>query len=200
MTLKAPWSSTSCCIIESTSNKTKDYYILRGLNSEPYFVKLSAHVVKRLKERNSFSLTDMDYVPCIVFDKHETAIAVNFADFEYLRVINSLDDASKNNELSRMIFTMYGSFFGYMTSKGNYIFKTYINPQMSLSEIKKGKDGTIIQSGDKEGLCSLLGVTLHQYYNKYMYTKEELKLLYNNFPEGFEIDISKAKIINLLKP
>lgn len=200
MTQKAPWSSTSCCVVESPSNKTKDYYILRGLNDKPYFVKLSAHVVKRLKERNSFNLTDMDYVPCIVFDKHETAISVHFADFEYLKVLNSIDNTNKDDEISRMIFTKYGSYFGYMTGKGNYIFKTYINPKMSLSEVKKEKDVTTIQSGDKEGLCSLLGVTLHQYYNKYMYTKEDLKLLYNQFPEGSDIDISKAKIFKLLKP
>ena len=49
---KIPWLFRACSIIES-DKKTKDYYIVRGVNSKPYYIKITSHALKRFKDRNN---------------------------------------------------------------------------------------------------------------------------------------------------
>lgn len=193
---KAPWYATAICVTESDKG-TKDYYLLRGLKSKPYFIKFTAHVVKRLYERNKFELEDLDFLPCIALKLHETVIAVNFVDYKYIKLINAIDEVVKNGELSKMFFTHLGTYFGFISSEGNCYLKTYISPEMTVSglNISDNKINT-----DKEGMYSIVGITLHQYYNKFLYSKDELKLLYNCYPKGQEIEIDESPNIRTLKP
>lgn len=194
---KAPWYGSACCITESKKG-TKDYYVLRGLNDNPYFVQMSTHVAKRMLQRNIFGIDDIDCMPCLTFQKHETAVCVNNADFDYLKILSKIDNIENDHTIQKMIFTLFGAYFGYVSKEGNVYLKTYINPQMSVSGIKKESDGSDVL--DKEAMLSYFGSTLHIYYNKQLYDEESLKFLYKSFPEGEEIDISKAKNFLLLKP
>ena len=51
----ASWNLSACCEAEGEKGR-KDYYLLRGLSDQPYFIRLTSHAVRRYKERQ---LTDM---------------------------------------------------------------------------------------------------------------------------------------------
>lgn len=193
---KAPWYASATCVTESDKG-TKDYYLLRGLKDKPYFIKLSAHVVKRLYERNIFQIEDLDFLPCFALKMHETVISINFVDFKYIKALNAMDDVDKNGEMSKMFFTHLGAYFGFISPDGNCYLKTYISPQMSVSGVKKTGGNPQV---DKESMYTMVGVTLHQYFNKFLYSESDLELLYNYFPKGKAIDFSKANTITILKP
>lgn len=193
---KAPWYASAICMSES-EKRTKDYYLLRGLKDKPYFIKFSAHVIKRLYERNEFIIEDLDFLPCFALQVHETVISINFADYKFIKLLNAIDDVDKNEDMSKMFFTYLGTYFGYISQNGNCYLKTYISPKMSVSGVKIVGDTTKV---DKEGMYSIMGVVLHQYFNKFLYSEEDLQLLYNYFPKGQEVDLSDAHTTTVLKP
>ena len=47
---QATWNLSACCEAEGGRGR-KDYYLLRGLSDQPYFIKLTSHAVRRYKER-----------------------------------------------------------------------------------------------------------------------------------------------------
>ena len=84
-TKKIPWLFRACCIVEG-EKKTKDYYLVRGVNSEnPYYVKITSHALKRHKERNNFDKyhLDLSTYACWVFEHRETAVCMRFIDIKF---------------------------------------------------------------------------------------------------------------------
>lgn len=193
---QALWTSSCCCIVEG-KNRTKDYYILRGLKDSPYFVKISSHAIKRAGERNNFGTDDPDILSCMIFTPHETAIAINYIDEQqYLKLLNDMTDFDKAENLSRMFIIKNGFFFGFMTKEHNFLWKTYISPNMAMSGNRKVGDE---YDADKEGLAACAGMALHTAFNRFMYDKERLKESDELFGKG-EPDVSRANNITVLRP
>ena len=46
----ASWNLSACCEAEGEKGR-KDYYLLRGLSDQPYYIKLTSHAVRRYKEQ-----------------------------------------------------------------------------------------------------------------------------------------------------
>lgn len=196
----ALWSSSSCCIVENVEKHSKDYYILRGLSDKPYFVKLSSHVVKRMRQRNGYDAIDIDYAPCQLFRPHETAIVLNYLEKEQIKNLELLDKIDDFNQFSKVVITYYGMYYALKLEHGNYFFKTYISPEMTLSRTGQSPiDGEL--HFDRQGFFSYAGFLIHQYFNKFMYSEEELEnWLYKHFGrEEKDYEISDKKL-TLLKP
>ena len=76
-TKKIPWLLRACCRVEG-EKKTKDYYLIRGLSTDnPYYVKITSHTLKRIKERNKFSMADVlptEVFALLAFEHREVGI------------------------------------------------------------------------------------------------------------------------------
>ncbi len=201
---KNPWRFCACCIVEGAV-KTKDYYLVRGLNTEePYFVKITTHAIKRFKERNALEeRTGMTFTPefivCHTFEHRETAICQRFIDFKYDILLNQMENADEIEDMSHIILTNRGIFYGLRTSKGNYTFKTYISTKMAYDEVnnvlhKKNS------KWEKEGRLIYFMTYSHQYYNRWLYDEDVLEsFLYKEFGRDVEFERGDNCSIYLLK-
>ncbi len=201
---KTSWYFRACCIVEG-DNKTKDFYIVRGLNTpKPYFVKVTSHVVKRWKERNKLEertgLTfSPEFIASRVFEHRETAVCHRYMDVKLSLLIPKMNDADDLSDVSLIFLTNRGFYFGYRSPLGNYVFKTYITIQMGykvLSDVYNKKntkwktDGQIIHYIQY----------LHQYYNKWLYDEDILeRFLYKELGKD-EYELSDNNVMFLLKP
>ena len=199
---KTPWWFRACCIVEG-KNKTKDYYLVRGLNTEqPYFVKLTAHAVKRIRERADFNISGYQtpaLLACLTFAYRETALCTRYVDLKFLPLLNNMDDTDENKDRSYIVLTGKGTFYAVRTPEGNYIFKTYITRMMGFKEIinfSKGKNSKWSREG--ELLSSML--IFHLYYNKHLYSKKMLDtMLYAVIPKDSVLERAEDSPILLLR-
>ena len=174
---RIPWIFRACCVVEG-EKKTKDYYIVRGINKEkPYFVKVTTHALLRYKERNNLDRIDgitLADLACLTFEHRETAICVRYVDTKFNVLLMKFDDIDDLKDMSYLIVTNRGEYYGQRTSEGNYVFKTYISTSMGLAEwlnYRMGKNS----KWNKEGELMNHLLILHQYYNKSLYDEEVLE-------------------------
>ena len=199
---KNPWWFRACCIVEG-EKKLKDYYLVRGLNTnQPYFVRLTAHAVKRVRERAGFNISGYQtpaLLACLTFAYRETALCTRYVDLKFLPLLKNLDDADENKDRSYIVLTGKGTYYAVKTPEGNYIFKTYISRMMGFKEIlnfSKGKYSKWSREG--ELLSSML--IFHQYYNKHLYSKKMLDtMLYTVIPEDHELERAEDSPLLLLR-
>lgn len=199
---KIPWVFRACCIVEG-EKKTRDYYIVRGINTEkPYFVKISTHALLRYKERNKMESMDsitLAELACLTFEHRETAICVRYVDTKINMLLMKFDDLDDLDNMSYLILTNRGNYYGQRTSEGNYIFKTYISTSMGLLEwlnYKKGKN----TKWNKEGELLNHLLILHQYYNKYLYDKDVLEMyLYSVLKKDVDYKLNNDSPFILLR-
>lgn len=196
-----PWLFRACCIIES-DKKTKDYYIVRGVNSDkPYYVKVTSHALKRVRERNNFKRLNIgiETLACWTFEHRETAICMKYLDAKFHQVLMNMEDADDIDDVSYVVLTNRGIYYATKTPCGNYIFKTYISSLMGLTELlnfRKNKKTKWSQEGE---LLEYM-VIAHQYYNKEQYDEDILdEFLYSVFDRDQEIELTKNSPIILLK-
>ena len=180
-TKNVPWLFRACCIVES-EKRTKDYYLVRGINTDsPYFVKLTTHALKRVKERNNFEHYDDLNLPlfaCWAFEHREVDIGVRYMDIKYLEMLVKMDDAEDIDDNSYLILVNRGVYYAKKTPHGNYFFKTYISTLMGLTEMNNTMSKKA-SKWNKEG--ELLTYLLIQYYNKWLYDKDALNNLLYKF-------------------
>ena len=199
---KTPWWFRACCIVEG-ENKTKDYYLVRGLNTEqPYFVKFTAHTVKRIRERADYNISGYQtpaLMACLAFAYRETALCSRYVDLEFLPLLNNLDVADENKDKSYIVLTGKGTYYASRTPEGNYVFKTYITPMMGFEEIIKFAKGKYSKwSREGELLSSML--IFHLYYNKHLYSKKMLDtMLYAVIPKDSVLERAEDSPILLLR-
>ena len=180
---RASWSCSACCVVQG-ERRSKDYYVVRGLGDAPYYIKMSSHVVKRIQERgNLFSVPDAGFLPCRIFLPHETGIAINYLNAKYIGNFHLLDGVKFESTHAKMVLTKNGVFYAFRTDNGNFHFKTFGSPEMTLSN--KGKVVDYCLGLDKEAFFTLSCFALHQYWNKHLYTKAALEMfLYKFLPQA----------------
>ena len=201
-TQKIPWLFRACCIVEG-DKKTKDYYIVRGLNTDkPYYVKVTSHALKRKKERNKYPYPEslnLAQLACWTFEHRETAICLRYIDLKYQQLLMRFSDSDEFEDMSYIVVTNRGTYYAYKSPKGNFVFKTYISSPMALLEwlnYRKGKN----TKWSKEGELLNIMITLHQYYNKTLYDKDVLENdLYSVFDKEQELELSANSPVILLR-
>jgi hypothetical protein len=203
-TKKNPWIFSACCIAEGAM-KTRDYYLVRGLNTEePYYVKITTHAIKRYKERNSLEeRTGMylspEFIACHTFEHRETAICQRFIELKFDILLNKMENTDEIEDMSHIILTNRGIFYGLRTSKGNYTFKTYVSTKMAFEEVNNviHKRNT---KWEKEGRLIYYMLYAHQYYNKWLYDDDVLEsFLYKEFGRDVEFKREDNSSIYLLR-
>jgi hypothetical protein len=114
-------------------------------------------------------------------------------------LLTKFDDLDDLKDMSYLIITNRGEYYGQRTSEGNYVFKTYISTSMGLVEwlnYRKGKN----TKWNKEGELMEHLLLLHQYYNKFLYDKDLLeKHLYSYFDKDVEYEMRKNSPFILLR-
>lgn len=123
------------CIVESIY-KTQDYYLWRGLTcGKGYFVRITSHTIRRLKERiPGFRSLDSNDICSRLFGYRECAIGLNLVELNHLKLTESLSNKNKNCYL---VITLLGIFFTYKTSGNNIIFKTFISTEMIRDGVER---------------------------------------------------------------
>jgi len=200
-TKKIPWLFRACCKVEG-EKKTKDYYLVRGLNTDrPYFIKVTSHALKRVKERNKFSHPELltpELLACWTFEHRETAICMRYIDLKYSKMLVEVDNPDELDDMSYIVLTNRGAYFAKKTKGGNYIFKTYISAMMGLIETINFQNN-ISTKWAKEGELLTCMILLHQYYNKSLWEKEQLeKMLYQAMEKEQEIVLTGKELFSLL--
>ena len=113
-------------------------------------------------------------------------------------LLTKFDDLDDLKDMSYLIITNRGEYYGQRTSEGNYVFKTYISTSMGLVEwlnYRKGKN----TKWNKEGELMNHLLLLHQYFNKSLYNKDLLENhLYSYFDKDVEYEMSKDSPFILL--
>ncbi len=204
-TKKNPWSFQTCCIVEGI-NKKKEYYLVRGVNTDkPYFIKITSHVIKRYKERNKLSdnickICPPEYIVCYIFNRSENIVCCRYMDLNLSVLIPQMEDANDFTNVSLMFYTRNGIYFGFRSASGNYLFKTFITRTM-------GYNAFLDYDDNKESKWSIEGqifrhaIFIHQYYNKFLYDKEDLEdLLYRRYGKNGVIELNDTKVMFLLNP
>ncbi len=167
---KVAWQMQACCIVESGKTR-KYYYILRGLsNNKPYYIRLSSHTLKRYRERfyNLVQGTPLEELACYVFYHREKAVCKRYMDVRKDRLFVDADDAFSIEGMKYLVFTLKGCYIAKRTKGGNFIFLTYLSPQMcSHLEMEKNKNRK--EKWNIEASLSDQMFMLHLYYNKAIY-------------------------------
>lgn len=197
---KIPWRFCACCIVEG-KKKTKDYYVVRGINTEkPYYIQYTTHALKRFRERNKADCDiELEHFATNVFVHRETAVAAPFVDIKYSMLLSRMDDAAELSDLSYFVLCNMGIFYASKTPMGNFIFKTYVSVQMGLTELKNAVQNK--HSKWYKEACLLFHVTyLHQYFNKWLYDEDVLEaILYSKFSKDETLELLPNSGVYLLK-
>lgn len=200
-TKKVPWLFRACCIVES-DKKTKDYYLIRGVNTEnPYFIKVTSHALKRAKERNKldkFHISQETYA-CWTFEHREIGVCMRYVDIKFNMLLQNMNDTDEISDMSYIVLVNRGVYYATKSKQGNYVFKTYISSVMGVSEVLK----YLIKKSSKwskEGELLHNMVIVHQYFNKFLYDKEVLNdMLYSVIDRNQEIVLNENSPIILLR-
>lgn len=191
----------TCCIVESDKN-TKDFFIVRGLNTEkPYFVKVTSHAVKRAKERNKLDKfkVGLGTFACYTFEHKEIGICIRYADIKFNQLLQEMDDSDELHDMSYMVIVRKGVYYAKKTPNGNYIFKTYLSVSMGMDEIMKllKKKSS---KWENEGKLLSFAFVMHQYYNRELYSKEALEsMLYRTIGKDKNIELRDKGSVTLLR-
>ena len=201
-TKKIPWLFRACCIVEG-DKKTKDYYLVRGLNTDsPYFVKVSSHALKRVRERNPFSKPEslpLDLLACWVFEHRETGICLRYMELKYLEILRKMNDLENIDDNSYIVLVNRGVYYATKTPKGNFVFKTYISTMMGITEVLKSIQNKMSKWSTEGELLSNM-ILVHQYYNKWLYDKEVLDgMLYTIIDKEADLELAENSPLILLK-
>ena len=109
------------------------------------------------------------------------------------------DDYEELKDMSYLIITNRGEYYGQRTSEGNYVFKTYISTSMGLLEWLKYRRGKN-SKWNKEGELMDHLLILHQYFNKSLYDKDVLEMdLYSIINKDQEYQLKKDSPFILLR-
>lgn len=156
------WYQQCVCCVES-DYYTKDYYIVRGFsNKQPYFIKISSHTLRRVKERffqerlKFAKSVESEYLPTIVLCKGEIIPWMKVTD---PRLLKNVLQAEDKHTITTLFYTRYGCYLGYETEKGNVEFRTFLNND---SELKNAEENIAVY------MCKLA----HIFFNRKLYTKE----------------------------
>ena len=199
-TNKVPWIFFACCIVEG-EKKSKDYYVVRGLNTDkPYFIKFTTHTLKRMRERlmldDDFSLESL---ATHAFVHRETAIASAFMDIKMQMLMGKMEDEKDMHDLSYIVLCNSGVFYAQKTPMNNFIFKTFVSHKMTVEEMKKIMDNKQSKYR-KEAIHMYYVGHLHQYYNKWLYDKDILDgMLYQHIGEDEEYELKDTNMVIALK-
>lgn len=200
-TNSVPWLFKACCIVEG-DKKTKDYYIVRGVNSnKPYFVKITSHTIKRVRERNKLTKFNIDpeTLACMTFEHRETAICMKYIDVVFHKLLQGLDEVEEIDDMSYIVLAHRGIYFAKKTKGGNFIFKTCISPKMGVNEALNFQNSACSKWA-KEGELLNTMIYVHMYYNKFLYDKDVLdNILYSVIDRNEEWTLNKNSSIILLK-
>lgn len=205
---KASWYSMKYCVVESEYGN-KDYYFLRGLSdNQPYFVKLSSHVVKRFLERGlkkgwdselDFQYTKEAFISSI-FRLHEIGLSIKNIPYEFLQLYRAAD-TEEDFEHSRVTYFNAGIFYGTKSQIGNYSFKTFVG----VHEISEKYFDNKISNEFPDQAAKVLGLQrIHYHFNKHLWTEEEIGPIKKMLNAEDEIDedylLMGENGITLLKP
>lgn len=197
---KIPWRFCACCIVQG-DKKSKDYFVVRGLNTEkPYYIQYTTHALKRIKERNKYP-EDMplEIIATNIIIHRETIIAVPFVEIKYTKLYSCFDDLNELNDLSYFVLCDRGVFYAVKTPNDNFIFKTYVSTKMAFAELQNASKNKYSKY-HKEGQLLYYVMHLHQYCNKWLYDKEVLEnYLFKEIDKDDEYDLSQAKGLCILK-
>ncbi len=202
-TYKIPWLIRGACCIVEGNYKSKDFYIIRGINTDnPYFIKVTSHALIRFKERNNLKKNNtmqLKIVAPFIFEHRETAICMKYIDLEYEKFLQNVDDIDEIGDLSYIVLTNKGVFFAKKTPMGNYIFKTYISSFMGMMEVLNAKQGKN-SKWERQGELLTGMLVFHQYYNRRFYDKDFLEeYLYKVLEEGYDLESADKNSIILLR-
>ena len=141
------WSISICCLDGSTKwwsiihceaengYGTKSYFFLRGMNTpHQYYVELIPHAIRRIRERyiNTdqeayFADKDIrDVVDQAVFRDHACGIFYKAGKYNKDK-FEAYKDSDGNTP--GIVLLKNSMFYARMTPRGNFIFKTFINPE-----------------------------------------------------------------------
>lgn len=135
------WWSVTYAMVENAYG-TKSYYYLRGMNTpHQYYVELIPHAIRRIRERyinveqerlfadkETYSVCDW-----AVFDRHECGIFFKSGKIRKGKFEPFLDSSGNTHGIALMKNAM---FYGRITPRGNFIFKTFINPNAKEGTLK----------------------------------------------------------------
>lgn len=129
MVKKPYWYHSAVCVVESDQG-TQDYYLVRGFSvDKPYYIKMSTHTIKRIKERlfkeifnATVEMRTAEFIPFLI-KKGEIIPYMRIADTQLLEFVL---DSKDNHTLSTLFYTFLGSYLGYETPGGNFEFKTFL--------------------------------------------------------------------------
>lgn len=170
------------CIVES-EHGTPDYYMLRGLTfGGEYFLKITSHTIKRIKERlPNFELLNSNQVCSGIFQYRECGSAMKLTDLRFLSIVESSPDSK---DVSLLAVTMLGIFFAYHTPGNNIIFKTFISVDMLHRDIEREVYGFCL-AGHILQNTSLFPQDIIQYSLEKF---GEFRAKYNHCPRGMSLD------------
>lgn len=186
VTQNPKWFHRAACIVES-EHGNRDLYILRGLSiKKPYFVKVSWHALKRLKERlmerclGDDSPHSMEWMGISIFQRGEIVPWMKITDPRFLKITLESDD---RHLMTTLFYTYWGCYLGYETRYGNYEFKTFLN---------KGEE----RKKNEESLVQLMCHIAHVMLNKKLYKKEYVEKFSN---EKFPMTQDMVNVMNDFK-
>lgn len=128
------WWSVIHCEAENGYG-TKSYFFLRGMNTpHQYYVEIIPHAIRRIRERyiNTdqeayFADKDIrDIVDVAVFQDHACGIFYKAGKFHNDEFVANKDS---DGNIPGIVLLKNSMFYARMTPRGNFIFKTFINPE-----------------------------------------------------------------------
>jgi hypothetical protein len=181
--------------------KSKDYYVVRGLNTEkPYFIKFTTHALKRFRERNNIlESTPLEFLATHAFAHKETPIASAFMDIKLQLLMGKMEDETEMQDLSYIVLCNIGVFYAYKTPLNNWVFKTYVSTKMAFEELENAIKKKHTKYHD-EGVQLYYIVHVHQYFNKFLYDRETLdNMLYKEVGKNYEFELKETNMVIALK-
>lgn len=128
------WYSVCYAEVENKYGK-KSYYYLRGMNRRfQYYCELTPHAIHRIRERfvNEFQerpfaeMNTTQLADFAVFDRHECGI---FFKSGKIRGGKFLPEIDEDGNTRGIVLLKNAMFYARRTPSGNFIFKTFINPE-----------------------------------------------------------------------
>lgn len=180
---REPQSHIYCHCIAESEHGTLNYYMLRGLTfGGEYFVKVTAHTIKRIKERlPNFELLTSNQVCSHLFQYRECGSAMKLTDLRFLSIV---EDSPDSKDVSLLVITQLGIFLAYHTPGNNVIFKTFISVSMLHRDIEREVYGFCL-AGYVLQNTSLFPQDIIMYS---LERCEEFKAKYHRCPTGMSLD------------
>lgn len=128
------WQSVLTCEVE-TKYRTKSYFFLRGLErNKPYYVEVTSHAMRRMRERAKNIYGEYFFVDkpvgflCdfAIFDRGELGVFLKKGTLDGDGNFVPMLDHEGNTY--GKVWLHNSLFYARATTRGNYVFKTFINP------------------------------------------------------------------------